>query len=176
MYLMKNKDDLILLSDEGIAVDEPTTTEISCYQINSSDMILQTHYKPQGGETEPGSSLIDMVVESRSSNITVDVTVLSRRDPTFQFQRIENDNSFGMADPDSAHIFPSAKCQGIYEWLDRPEFNRLALSRDVHLNFDGTGRGRGDRRKTQQTFAIRPLRPDNGYATLMYVATKFLWS
>ena len=164
LYLMKNKDQLVLLNDEGSATEEPTLTQISSYPINHSDIILQTHYKPRDGEAEPGSPLIDMVVDVRSSDITVDVTLLSRHDPTFQFQRIENDNSFGLADPESAHIFPSAKCKGIYEWLDRPEFNRLALSRDVHLNFDGTGRGRGKRRKTQQTFAIKPLRPENGYA------------
>jgi len=166
LYLMKNKDQLALMNDQGSAVDEPTTTEIPSYPINQSFIILQTHYKPHDGEADPGSPLIDMVVDIRSSDrITVDVTLLSRRDPTFQFQRIENNNSFGLADPESAHIFPSAKCQGIYEWLDQPEFNRLALSRDVHLNFDGIGRGRGKRRKTQQTFAIRPLRPLNGYST-----------
>ncbi|CAB9513050.1 expressed unknown protein [Seminavis robusta] len=143
LYLMKNN----LLNDEGSATEEPTLTKISSYPINHSDIILQTHYKPRDGEAESGSPLIDMVVDVRSSDITVDVTLLSRFDPTFQFQRIENDNSFGLADPESAHIFPSAKCKGIYEWLDRPEFNRLALSRDVHLNFDGTGRERGKRRK-----------------------------
>jgi hypothetical protein len=166
LYLRKNKDQLILLNDEGSAIDEPTTTQISSYPINPSNIILQTHYMPQDGEAEPGSPLIDMVVDVRSSSdVTVDVTLLSRRDPTYQFQRIENDNSFGMADPESAHIFPSAKCRGIYEWLDRPEFNRLALSRDVHLNFDGTGRGNGKRRKTIQTFAIMSLRPVKGYGT-----------
>lgn len=164
LYLMKNKNQLVLLNDGGSATEEPTVTQISSYPINHSDIILQTHYKPRDGEAEPGSPLIDMVVDVCSSDITVDVTFLSRRDPTFQFQRIENDHSFGLADPESAHIFPSAKCNGIYEWLDRPEFNRLALSRDVHSNFDGTRRGRGKRRKTQQTFAIKPLRLDNGYA------------
>ena len=59
--------------------------------------------------------------------------------------------------------FPSAKCIGTYEWLDRPGYNRLALSRDAHLAFDGSGRGK--RRKTQQKFAILPIRPPNGYAT-----------
>jgi len=165
LYLMENKDQLVLLNEKGRAIDEPPMTEISTYPIDQSFFILQTHYQPQSGEADPGSPLIDMIVDVRSSDITVDVTLLSRRNPVFRFQRIENDNSFGMADPESAHIFPSAKCLGIYEWLERPEFNRLALSRDVHLNFDGTGRGRGKRRKTQQTFAIRPLRPVNGYTT-----------
>ena len=124
LYVMKNKDHLILLNDEGSAVDEPRMTQVPSYQITPSDMILQTHYKPQDGEADSGSPLIDMVVDIRSSDITVDVTLLTRRDPTFRFQRIENDNSFGLADPESAHVFPSAKCKGIYEWLDRPEFNR----------------------------------------------------
>jgi len=56
----------------------------------------------------------------------------------------------------------------MYEWLDRPEYNRLALSRDAHVAFDGSGRGRGKRRKTQQKFAILPLRPPNGYATCTF--------
>lgn len=170
MYLGKNQDHLILLSDEGSVVKKPTLTEISCYQFDASDMILQMDYTPEDGEKNPRSPPLDMSIEIRSSSVTsssvtLDVTLLSRNDPTFMFQRIENDNSFMLAKPDSAHIFPSAKCKGIYEWLDLPEFNRLALSRDVHLNFDGTARGRGKRRKTQQTFAIRPLRPENGYAT-----------
>lgn len=147
LYLMKNKDQLVLLNDEGSATEEPTVTQISSYPINHSDIILETHYKPRDGEAEPGSPLIDMAVDVRSSDITVDVTLLSRRDPTFQFQRIENDNSLGLADPESAHLFPSSKCKGIYEWLDRPDFNRLALRRDVHLNFDGTWRGRGSAEK-----------------------------
>eukprot|EP00523_Entomoneis_sp_CCMP467_P017269 CAMPEP_0168803626 /NCGR_PEP_ID=MMETSP0726-20121227/89_1 /TAXON_ID=265536 /ORGANISM="Amphiprora sp., Strain CCMP467" /LENGTH=91 /DNA_ID=CAMNT_0008855429 /DNA_START=122 /DNA_END=398 /DNA_ORIENTATION=+ len=29
--------------------------------------------------------------------------------------------------------------------VERPEFNRFAPSSDVHLNFEGTGRGRGKR-------------------------------
>ena len=33
----------------------------------------------------------------------------------------------------------------------------------MHINFDGTGRGRGKRRKTIRKLAFRPIRPDNGY-------------
>ena len=37
------------------------------------------------------------------------------------------------------------------------------MSRDFHINFDGSGRGRGKRRKTMQTFAIKPLRTAHGF-------------
>lgn len=164
MYLLKNVGYLELFDDQANTVDRPTTSEIPSFRITlDHTMILQSDYKAQNEEVEPGSPLVDMVVETRSNDITVDVTLLSRRDPTFKFQRIENNASFGLADAESAHIFPSAKCLGKYEWLDGLEFNRLALSRDVHVNFDGTGRGRGKRRKTVQTFSIRPLRPDSGF-------------
>ena len=164
MYLLKNVGYLKLFDDQGNAVDRPTTSEIPAFSITLDRAILQSDYEPQNGEVQPGSPLFDVVVETRSSDITVDVTLLSRSDPTFKFQRIENDASFAMAEPESAHIFPRSKCVGKYEWLDTPEFNRLALSWDVHVNFDGTGRGRCKRRKTAQTFAIRPLRPSNGYS------------
>lgn len=163
MYLLKNVGYLKLFDDQANTVDRPTTSETPSFRITLDHTILQSDYKPQNGEVEPGSPLVDMVVETRSNDITVDVTFLSRRDPTFKFQRIENNASFAMAEPESAHIFPRYKCLEKYEWLDTPEFNRLALSRDVHVNFDGTGRGRGKRRKTVQTFAMRPSRPSNGF-------------
>ena len=106
-------------------------------------------------------------METRSTDFSVsdfsgDVTQLSTRDEVFRFQRFENRAAFALADADSAYIFPSAKCTGTHEWLldDKP-YNRLALSRDVHLNFDGSGRSR----KYAQVIAIRPKRPDGGYRT-----------
>jgi hypothetical protein len=105
--------------------------------------------------------VIDVTFEkqSMSEDSTIDVTIASRLDDVFRFQRIENSTAFALADPEAAHILPSCKCVGQYEWLDAKPFNRLALSSNLHLNFD-VGRGRVKRRKTVQTFAIRPLRID----------------
>eukprot|EP00980_Cylindrotheca_fusiformis_P001171 scaffold321_cov95-Cylindrotheca_fusiformis.AAC.12 len=163
MYLYRNDGDLELLDDQGSKTGDLLVSEIPPFAATVQSCVLTSHYKPQNGEAEPGSPLVDMVVETRSGDITVDVTLLSTHDPVFRYQRIENDSSFALLCPESAHIFPSAKCTGIYEWLDKPDFNRLALSRDFHVNFDGTGRGEGKRPKTMQTFAIRPLRPTNGF-------------
>ncbi len=114
----------------------------------------------------PGSPVIDITFETRSmsEDSTADVTIVSRRDDVFQYQRTENSTAFSLADPEAAHVFPSCKCVGQYEWLDDKPFNRLALSKDFHFHFDGTGRGRGKRRKKVQTFAIRPLRNQDGYS------------
>ena len=122
-------------------------------------------YKPRDGyEVEAGSPVVHVTTETRSADFTV-LTVLSTRDEVFRFQRIENSTSFALVEPEAAHIFPSSLCFGTYEWLDDKPFNRLALSRDFHVTFDGTGRGRGKRRKTAQVFALRPKRPDDGFRT-----------
>ena len=160
-YILRNNGDLQLVDDQQNIVRDLTLSEIDPFPVTVENMVLKTHYEPQNGEAEPGSPLVDMILDTRSSDFTMDVTLLSIKDTTFRFQRIENSASFTLAEAESAHIFPSAKCHGVYEWLDTPDFNRLALSRDVHLNFDGTGRGRGKRRKTVQSFAIRPLRNAN---------------
>ena len=166
MYLRKNEGQLVLTNNEGSVVNELTTIMVPSYPIDTNFYILETHYVAQNDEAQLGSPVVDMLIDvCTNDDITADVTLLSRRDPTFVFQRFENDLSFVLADPESAHIFPSSKCKGIYEWLDKLEYNRLALSRDVHINFAGTARGRGKRRKTEQTFAIRPLRPPSGYQT-----------
>ena len=168
MYLLHNKMHLELLDDQGSKTDHPTVTEIAPFAITFQNSVLLSHYKPRTGEAEPMSPPIDMVVETRSFEGSVDVSLLSTTDTTFRFQRIETDSSFTLAAPESAHIFPSAQCTGKYRWLDAPEYNRLALSRDVHVNFDGTGRGRGKRRKTVQTFAIKPVRPE-GWFTISII-------
>ena len=174
------KGQLVLTNNEGSVVNELTAIMVPSYPIDTNFYILETHYVAQNDEAQLGSPVVDMLIDvCTNDDITVDVTLLSRRDPTSVFQRFENDLSFVLADPESAHIFPSSKCKGIYEWLDKQEYNRLALSRDVHINFAGTARGRGKRRKTQQTFAIRPLRPPNGYQTTTWpvkCATRYLCS
>ena len=36
----------------------------------------------------------------------------------FHFKSVEQVSNFDLADAESAHIFPSATCSGVYEWLD----------------------------------------------------------
>lgn len=169
-YLKQSREMLYFCDDEGNKVDEmPSMKAIASYPIAPQHKILLAHYVPSGQDTDaPDSPMIDVLFETRSmsEDATAYVTMLSKRDEVFLYQRIEAGNAFALADPESAHIFPSAKCIGQYEWLDDKPFNRLALSRDLHLNFDGTGRGRGKRRKTVQTLAMRPLRKPGGYAVV----------
>lgn len=169
-YLKQTREMLYFCDDEGNKVDiMPSMTAIAPYPITPQNKILLAHYVPSGGDADaPDSPVIDVVFETRSmhDDSTADVTVLSRNDEVFQYQRFEASNAFALAPPESAHIFPSAKCIGQYKWLDDKPFNRLALSRDLHLNFDGTGRGRGKRRKTVQTIAMRPLRKTGGYSVV----------
>lgn len=165
-YLRQTRGMLRFCDNEGNEECMPPMTTIAPYPITPQNKILLMHYAPRGGDAAPSSPLFEVMIETRSDSgdSTANVTLLSRRDEVFRYQRIENSTAFALADPESAHIFPSSKCVGQYEWLDDKPFNRLALSRDLHLNFDGTGRGRGKRRKTVQTFAIRPLRNHDRYS------------
>jgi hypothetical protein len=144
---------------------------IQPYEPTVISPILEADYTGRNhGDVPPKDSpVVEVTFSSRRSDLsgdtapTADVTLLSQGNPVFYFQRIEHMSTFDLADAESAHIFPSAKCSGVYEWLDNKDYNRLALSRDLHINFDGTGRGRGKRRKTARVLAFRPLRPCNGY-------------
>ena len=164
-YLLVNRGDLELFDYSGNdSLERPMVSEIASYPITFESQISVLDYKHRNGdEATPGSPVVDVVMETRSADCTV-VTLLSIRNEVFQFQRIENSLSFALAEPEAAHIFPSSKCSGTYEWLDDKPYNRLALSRDFHVTFDGTGRGRGNR-KTAQVFALRPKRPDDGFHT-----------
>ena len=82
------------------------------------------------------------VLSAVTSYYTFDNTV-------YKYQRIEKENAFLRSIPEGAHIFPKAKCHGIYKWLDDQEFNRLVLSGPGHQQFDGTGRGRGRGRRAK---------------------------
>jgi hypothetical protein len=83
-------------------------------------------------------------------------TVYSRSDTVFKFQRIEAEIAFARTDPEGAHIFPKAKCKGNYAWLDKESFNRLALSKDGHTQFDGTAHGCGVKAETCPKIALEP--------------------
>ena len=76
MYLLHNKMDLELLDDQGSKTDHLTVTEIAPFAITFQNSVLLSHYKPRTGEAEPMSPPIDMVVELRSFEGSVDVTLL----------------------------------------------------------------------------------------------------
>lgn len=160
--------------NEGNGIVRPPITPIAPYLITPENKILLMHYVPHDGDAAPDSPVIDVVIGTRSINsedTTVEVTTLSKSDEVFRYQRIENSTAFALADPERAHIFPRDKCVGKYEWLDDKPFNRLSLSRDLHLNFNGTARrgcGKTKRRKTAQTFAIKPLRNQGGYSVAQF--------
>jgi hypothetical protein len=113
--------------------------------------------------------IVEVKFASRRSDLSGDTdateaaTIISQKNPVFRFQRIEHIRVFEFVGAESAHIFPGAKCSGEYKWLDDKDYNRLALSKDLHTNFYGTGRSRGKRRQTVQVLAFKPLRPRNGY-------------
>ncbi|MEO0911282.1 MAG: hypothetical protein AAFX96_13415, partial [Pseudomonadota bacterium] len=77
-------------------------------------------------------------------------------DTVYKYQRIESERAFARCKADGAHIFPKAKCKGQYAWLDKAEFNRLALSKDGHENFDGSAKGSAVRAATHPKVAIEP--------------------
>jgi len=157
-------------SGEGDQLERPTVSSVSPFPTTFASQISLLDYKPHEGEVDsgPSSPVIDVVMETRSADFTVDVTLLSTHDEVFRFQRIENVASFALSDPESAHIFPSAKCTETYEWLDDKPFNRLALSRDVHISFDGSARGRAKRRKTAQVFALKPKRSGGRFRSVEF--------
>ena len=155
----------------GNAVKDPSWQLIQPYDPANMSPILEAHYTGRNhGDVSPmDSPVAEVRFSSRQSsadntdNATAYVTLLSQSNPVFHLQRVEQLSTFDLAEAESAHLFPSAKCSGVYEWLDDKDYNRLALSRDLHINFDGTGRGRGKRRKTARVLAFKPQRPCNGY-------------
>ena len=51
----------------------------------------------------------------------------------------------------------------MFKWLDDKDFNRIAFSRDGHVQFDGKGRGRGKRPKTTPKATLQPMFPADGF-------------
>ena len=95
-------------------------------------------------------------VRSSSVDMSWKAASYAMEDTVLKYQRIEADAAFVRDEAESAHIFPRAKCKGQYEWLDKAEFNRLALSPAGHIAFDGTN-GRAVRPETQPKVAIEPV-------------------
>ena len=129
-------------------------TEID--RFNPKHLVLETHYKPreQDGEAPLDSPVWD--VEISSMDVSSLTSYYTYNDTVYKYQRIEEPNAFARSIPEGAHIFPKAKCHGVYEWLDKEEFNRLALSGPGHQQFDGTGRGRGKSAKTHPMVSLEP--------------------
>ena len=93
-----------------------------------------------------------------------DGTVLSKRNEVFRYQRIEHSLAFALSDAEAAYIFPNANCVGDYEWLTDKPYNRIALSRDLLLNYCDDVSVPGRKKNTVQNFAIRPIRAEGGYS------------
>lgn len=105
-------------------------------------LVLESDYIPNraDGDAPHDSPVWNVEVSESDMDLSalLPTTICSRTGTVFKYQRIETDQAFARTGPEGAHIFPKAKCKGKYEWLDKPSFNRLALSRDGHKNFDGT--------------------------------------
>ena len=123
---------------------------------NPKHLVLETHYEPReaDGEAPKDSPVWD--VEISLMDVSAVTSYYSYEDTVYKYQRIEETSAFARSIPEGAHIFPKAKCHGVYEWLDKQEFNRLALSGPGHQQFDGTGRGRGKKAKTNPMVSIEP--------------------
>lgn len=148
-------------STRSIAYHTPfRTTHVEPY--NNHRLILETDYVPNqaDGEAPHDSPVWDVEVLAMDISALSPTTIFSRSDTVYKYQRIEAERAFARTDPEGAHIFPKAKCKGQYEWLDRPTFNRLALSRDGHKNFDGTANGQGVHAATSAIVTLEPTTTD----------------
>ena len=142
----------------GVSISE----DFQCTAIPSfknAILILESDYEPREAEGEaPEDSPVWNVEQLSSMDVSCVTSYYSYTNTVYKYQRIEEDNAFTRCIPEGAHIFPKANCNGIYEWLDDKEFNRLALSGPGHQQFDGTGRGRGKRARTNPMVTIEPTR------------------
>lgn len=149
--------DSYVTSTHGVAFSETfTITPIEPY--GNPKLVLESAYIPNqaGGEPPHDSPVWNVEVSDIDMSALSPTTIFSRSDTVYKYQRIETDQAFARTDPEGAHIFPKAKCKGRYKWLDKPFFNRLALSRDGHKNFDGTANGQGVRAETSVLVALEP--------------------
>jgi len=141
---------------QGVSLRE----DFQCTTIPSFDnpiLVLESDYVPREAEGEAPEDSPVWNVELSAMDVSCVTSFYSYTDTVYKYQRIEEDNAFARCIPEGAHIFPKAKCNGIYEWLDDKDFNRLALSGPGHQQFDGTGRGRGKRARTNPMVTIEPM-------------------
>lgn len=137
--------------------------EIEAY--NEEKLIRLTHYAPRDKYGIPPFDSPVWNVEMMSMDLSAlsPTTVYSRSDTVFKRQRIEVEIAFARSDPEGAHTFPKALCKGKYKWLDKQSFNRLALSKDGHSQFDGSGKGRGVTLNTVSKIALEPCNSEDIY-------------
>lgn len=130
---------------------------------NGGGLVLTSDYvaNQADGDEPPDSPVWDVQMSQMDISALSSTTIISRSDTVFKRQRIEANGAFGRTAPESAHIFPRAKFEGKYKWLDKEPYNRLALSRDAHSNFDGTGSGRGMYAATSALVALEPFTTDD---------------
>ena len=133
------------------------------FQINAMDpfepkrLVLETECVPRETDGEAPLDSPVWAVEISSMDQPAVISHCSREDTMYKCQRIEAANAFARSLPEGVHIFPAALCHGQYKWLDKQEFNRLALSGPGHRQFDGTGSGNSKRAKTSPMVAVQPI-------------------
>jgi len=172
--------DKYIVSTHG--VDYHNNNKLIAKQVepNKDRLVLESDYVPTqaDGEAPHDSPVWNVEVSSMDISAFSSTTIYSRSDTVFKYQRIEADTAFARTGPEGAHIFPHAKCKGIYEWLDKATFNRLALSRDGHKNFDGAAHGRGVHAATSALVALEPSRTTSTSQSTFIVnaAEQLSWS
>ena len=154
-----------------------TTTQVQPY--DKHQLVLESDYvaNEPDGEAPHDSPVWNVEVSSMDISVLSPTTVFSKSDTAYKYQRIETEAAFARSVPESAHIFPKAKCKGKYEWLDKPTFNRLALSRDGHKHYDGTANGQGVTAETSTVVALEPTTTDRiklDHATFTRISNR-LW-
>lgn len=133
------------------------------FQISTMDpfeperLVLETDYVPREKDGEAPLDSPVLAVEINSMDQSAVISYYSRENTVYKYQRIEAASAFARSIPEGAHIFPAALCHGQYKWLDKQEFNRLALSGPGHQQFDGTARGNSKRAKTSPMVAVQPI-------------------
>ena len=133
------------------------------FQINTMDpfepqrLVLETDYVPRETDGEPPLDSPAWAVEISSMDQSAVISYYTCEDTIFKYQRIEAPNAFARSIPEGAHIFPAALCHGQYKWLNKQEFNRLALSGPGHQQFGGTGKGNSKRAKRSPMVAVQPI-------------------
>ena len=143
----------------------------------TADLVQTSDYTPCQRDGEPPNDSPVWDVELSATELSSKATSYGMDDTVFKYQRIETDRAFARSKADGAHIFPRAKCKGHYAWLDKHEFNRLALSKDGHVNFDGTAKGSVVKAETQPKVALEPVATDeiNMYHKQFYRISIRLW-
>ncbi|CAB9517741.1 Nitrilase family, member 2 [Seminavis robusta] len=154
-----------------------TTTQVKPY--DKRRLVLESDYVPNesDGKAPHDSPVWNVEVSSMDISILSPTTIFFKSDTAYMYQRIETDAAFARCSPEGAHIFPKAKCEGKYKWLDKPTFNRLALSRDGHKNYAGTANGRGVTAETSALVTLEPTTTDQikmDHATFTRISNR-LW-